>query len=219
MKMNKYRILCIFFSCYICFFIPEIRSQVNDANLWIAFSKSFDLPDKWKFSITEELRLKENYSRLDNLLTQFSLGKRLSDWFSADLNYRYSLKYNIESGYYHRHRIHTDLNFRLKADEWQFNNRFRIQTTADTPVFEWYFRQKIGVEKSFEDLTGGIAWEYYYPINNPKLKLLDRTRFYFSLEYKIDKRNFISGGFIIERERNVKNPWTNYILSVQYTFE
>lgn len=202
---------------YIVFFIPLITfSQISDANLWLALNGRYKINKKTRIDITEELRLKENYAQLDNLLTQVSFGYRFVDWLTAEVAYRFSIKYNLEKGYYNRHRFQGDLTAKYEANKFYCSERIRFQNTLDDPFNQWYFRNRIGGGYKTGKITPYLLYEFYLPLNNPRLSWIDRDRVYVGVDYLLDKKQEISLQFILEREKNVPSPWHNYIISLSY---
>lgn len=213
-----------------CLFIPALRhcghAQEKDAGLWLTGNIQKDITNNLRAVLTEELRFKENYSQLGSFFTNVSLQYKFSKSISASVNYRFINRRELNGMYEIRNRFYADVAYRHKLDKWSFSLRMRFQDQVKRISFNekeadpsYYWRNKLMVKYSATGkLTPYISAEIFYQLNNPEGNEMDELRLVAGSDYDLDKRNSVSGYFMINKELNVNNPVTSYIIGLEYTY-
>jgi hypothetical protein len=225
----KKHILIIFLATvvFICFH-NLIKAQENDAELWSSIELKKKIGSKFKVSLKESLRFKENITRIKKGFAELGISYSINKFIATTLSYRYTKRQNIDFGYSNRHRLSVALSFNLKIDRFSLSYRTRFESryidvysSDDGKVPERYNRNKFGIEYNIKGLkiTPFAAYEFYYQLNNPQKNEIDKMRYTAGFEYKINKRNKIGLFYRIQQEINVNNPIRNYIIGVSYIYK
>src|SRR6185503_12138098 len=114
-----------FFILFLPFIV--VSQNTNDAGMWNTFSLQKSLNKKLYLTLDQEMRLRENYSRLNLFYTNLGVGFKLNKNFKAELTYRFIQKYQIDNSFSLRHRIMLDLSYKKKFSKIIFSNRLRYQ--------------------------------------------------------------------------------------------
>lgn len=219
----------IFSGCLLfisCFSLP---AQNEDAGLWTDITVEKKISRSSSVYVNESFRFSENISELSTFFTEAGVQKKLLKNLSFTLSYRFINKREPDDSYAQRHRYFADISFRKKIAAMSISFRTRIQSQVEnyflpseklygnTP--ENYWRNKISLRyQSSKKFKPFIAAEIWYPLNNPKKKLVDNLRCSGGFQYELNKRNTIEISYIIEKELQQKNPATDFITALSYTF-
>jgi hypothetical protein len=200
-------------------------AQEQDAGLWLTASIEKKISKDFKATLSQEFRFKENYSQLGTYFTDIGLQYKISKSLNASFNYRFIEKLQKDLTYDTRSRFYLDVAYRYKADKWNFILRTRFQdqiesfsTDEDYSQPQFYWRNKLTIKYSLKDFTPYATAEVFYPLNNPKGNIIDEFRLSAGSDYEINKKNSVGGYFLIDKEINVKNPVTSFIIGLEYGF-
>ncbi len=200
--------------------------QVNDAGLWMNVGLEKQLNKKISLLLSQELRMNENISEAGTVFTelggQYKIIKNLS--FSA--SYRFIMKRNLDDSYSKRHRYMLDLAYKYKFHKFNFSVRERFQnqysdiySSSAGAVPATYLRNKLslkyGIRKRIDAYLSG---EFFYQLNNPDGNELDNERFTAGMSYKLNRASDFDVFYMINKELNVKDPWTSYIIGIGYNY-
>ena len=64
-----------------------------------------------------------------------------------------------------------------------------------------------------------MSGESFYYLNRPGGPLFTGYRLSAGFEYEYSEKSAINLGYIFDREVNVSNPWTNYIVSIGWSYK
>ena len=201
-------------------------SQEQDAGLWLTASFEKKINKDFKATMSQEFRFKENYSQLGTYFTDIGLQYKISKSFNGSFNYRFIKKLQPDLTYETRNRFYLDLTYRYKKNNWSFSFRTRFQdqlhsisTDEDYSKPQFYWRNKFTVKYAFKDFTPYASVEIYYPLNNPKGNGVDEIRIGAGSDYELNKKNTVSGYFLIDKEiNNYNRPVTSFIIGLEYNF-
>jgi len=213
--MNKNFILIFFLS-------PLFLSAqvVSDAKLWagISVNKSFN---DLTISFTEEMRLDENISHIDKILSEIGAQYKITKGFYIGLNYRYSRDNDYETKNYDmKHRIDFGLTYKRKLNDFRFSFRTKIQSKSalpneNNPTFS---RNKFALKyKLNKKVIPFIAYEFYYQFNDQKV--INRTRYSLGTSYKINSNNALKLFYLFETRFNTRNLKYNHIYGISYSID
>lgn len=222
MQLKKPFFKFLFF--YLCM-LPFAQAQVNDAGMWLTLSAEKKLNKKFKLGLTQEIRLRENYTMIGTILTDVSLTYKLNKSFAVSGNYRLAFKQTLNLEYMPRHRFYGDFTYRQKHNKLTVSLRSRVQNQArylsfgdELDVNRIYWRNKLTAKYDVKKYTPYLSFEVYYPMNKPSGNHVDGVRLAAGTDYNISKRKTITGYFLIDKEVQVANPLTSYIIGVEYNY-
>lgn len=146
------------------------------------------------------------------------------------LIYRFTQKKEENKMFVFRHRLMLDLTYRKKFYGFLFQYRSRIQSeirqfnsseTGRIPLWNW--RNKFEIKYDFEELTPYAGTEWFLQLKDPGDPEYNRTltqyRVFAGIDYKINDKNSFGVYGLLDREINVSNPLTSWILGLQYSVQ
>ena len=222
----------LFFNILSCsIFLNEVKAQVvyPDAGSWNTFNVDVKINKKITGLFTEELRFKENISRLNLFYTNLGMEYKFTDYFKAALVYRFIEKYQDDNSFSFRHRLMLDLTCKKKFGKFGISYRQRIQaeerdiySSYDGNAPEWYSRNKFTFKYDTDKrYTPYAALELRYQIRNSREwqsdKTWHRSRYSLGIDYKINKKSTFGLYYLIQREYNVVLPQNLYIVGLEYS--
>ncbi len=224
--MRKFLILFIFAAGL----TSGAKSQtVNDAGLWCTFNVEKDFNQKFGMFVTEEYRVRENFSRNNLFYTDLGVTFKANDFLKISLAYRCIEKFMLDNTISYRHRGMLDISLKKKFGPLAVSYRQRIQAEVRNVyssdignIPEWYSRNKFQIKYDFDKpVTPYIAAEFRYQINNPRMLESDKTwhrdRYFVGLDYKKSDMHNFGLYYMVQREYNVSAPQNLYIVGLEYT--
>jgi hypothetical protein len=224
MKKNFFCLVIV-----LLFSVSAFSQATNDAGLWTTFNFDKKLKDKFSVFLTEEFRLRENFTRVNLFYTDFGVEVRPAKFLKVALAYRLIEKNLEDQTYSYRHRLMLDITLKKKWGDFAFSYRQRLQSevrnvysSEDGAVPEWYSRNKFTIKYDTDKaITPYIAAEFRYQISNPRAVESDatwhRSRYVAGLDYKVNKRNTLGLYYLIQNEYNVSAPQNLYIVGIEYS--
>ncbi len=201
----------------------------NDAGLWCTFNVEKNLSQKFSLFITQEYRVRENFSQHNLFYTDLGASYKAANFIKISLSYRCIEKFIEDDAISFRHRASLDVLLKKKAGPLGFAFRQRLQSEYRNlhsselgAIPEWYTRSKLTIKYDLDKpLTPYVACELRYQINNPRSvetnNLWHRVRYIVGLDYKKSDRNTFGVYYLIQKEWNVSVPQNLYILGLEYT--
>jgi len=131
----------------------------------------------------------------------------------------------LDNTYSQRHRFYADINIRSKLYFLQIIYRIRIQNQfkefaqlSEENVLKYYLRNKLSLIYPInKNWNYYISFENYTPLFN-EILFTDNIRYTVGTEYSINKSSSFEISYIIQKEYNVKNPYTYYVLGLSYNY-
>ncbi len=213
----------------ICFSSSVFAQASNDAGLWCTFNLEKPLNKKFSAFLTEEYRVRENFSRNNLFYTEPGLSYKPTNFLKISVSYRNVQKFIEDNSISIRHRGTLDILLKKKIGNVGIAFRQRLQTEYRNvysselgAVPEWYTRSKVTVKYDFgKPITPYIATELRYQINNARMvevnNLWHRARFIGGLDYKRSDRHTFGLYYLIQKEWNVSAPQNLYIVGLEYS--
>lgn len=200
------------------------QGQFNDAGLWTSINIEKKISSNFSFSITEELRMNENITEAGTIYTDAGITYKVNKFIRLGGNYRFIEKRKIEDYYSKRHRYYFDLTLRNKIFKYTIQLRSRFQSQyADIfsnekgKIAEDYFRNKLSVKYEYNKKISAFAsYEIYTPLRSYDKVFMDNYRINAGLEYSFNKFHSIDLSYLFQKELNVNNPETDYIICIGY---
>jgi hypothetical protein len=96
------------------FSISASAQQNNDTGMWATLSLQHALTKKTNIVVDQELRLKENYQRINLFYTNIGIDYKFNKFIKISPTYRAIQKKRLEGTYSYRHRLMLDVTFKKK---------------------------------------------------------------------------------------------------------
>ncbi len=215
----------------ILFVLPTKAQQSNDAGMWATLSIQHALSKKLNFVVDQELRLKENYQRINLFYTNVGVDYKLNKFIKISPTYRAIQKKRLEGTYSYRHRVMLDVTVKKKFKKYALSERIRYQaevqdfyTSKKGKLTEQFLRFKTDLKYSVtEKITPYVSCELRYQIHAPRGDgpLYDngfhRIRNVLGIEYELNKKNSVNLYYLYQTEFDISTPETIYILGIGYS--
>jgi hypothetical protein len=201
----------------------SLRAQVNDAGLWTNITLEKRVMKDLDLVFTEEFRFNENITELGTFFTDVGADYRIVKGFKAGLYFRYINKRQLDNSYSQQYRYYSDLSYKQKIKRFEAGYRVRFQVQYQDPgrsetgrVPEWYIRQKLSfaynTKSRFDPYLSGEIW---YGLNQPRSQF-DNVRISAGIVTRVTKYQSLDIGYIFQKEFNVVDPETDYIIFIGY---
>ncbi len=209
----------------IILFIGNAFSQEQDFETWTSFTIKKQVSSKIDLKLNQELRLFENSSQINVILTDLGGSYKLSKNFSLNMYYRFIRKSDY-SNFINQHRFYGGIEYAKSIKNIEFGYRTRFQSKYSEIYSRDYglvpantLRNKISLSYKIKDksITPKISAELFLPIENSDYNF-SKIRTSIGIKYKINKYNSINLAFLIEKEIYTSNSLTANILALGYGF-
>lgn len=215
------------------FIAPSLCAQkvFKDAGMWNTLSFKHKLNKKFALFLTEEFRLKENYSQVNLTYTELGVEYTLNKNIKTSLVYRAIQKFQYDNPLSYRNRLQWDIGLKKNFGKFGINYRHRLQTevkdyfTSENGHYkEWFSRHKFGVKYNITDrLAASFSGEYRLQISDPRSPEYDkgfhRQRYQGGFSYEINKKQDFGIYYLYQNEFTMQNLTDIYILGIEYSFE
>jgi hypothetical protein len=205
------------------------RSDYDDFGSWNTFNLKYVLNKKVVLSYTQELRFRENLSRLNLLYSEFGAEYRFNSSIKTSLSYRWTDKFLIDNTFSFRHRLTWDVVGKVsyKKINIAFRNRIQVENrdirvSESGKVPEWYWRKKLDISyKLNKKISPYFSTEIRYQLFDPRNVESDdtwhRIRFQGGLDYEPNKANKYGIYYMVQQEWNVPKNEGLFIFGLEYT--
>lgn len=231
--MRRFVISSVSKSIFLILLSFPVLAQNSDSDLasWSGFELTYKLNDNWKFSMEEQLRLKENLGVIDAFFSQvsaeFNINKKIE--FGAGLRFIRSNdnKGNIQ-GYESHLRFQFDTALKSNLKQFAFKQRLRYQHKTEVGSNKpentqpnQHLRLKSGIEYKIKNwkFDPKIAGEIFYQLGAGKVNEIDKMRISIGTSFKVKKVGGFTLNYLFERELNSSDAFRNHILDLKYTLE
>jgi len=223
--MNK--ITAVFFVFFFTLSGMVAFAQTNDAGLWMEISLRKKVSKKIGLKLTEEVRMFENISEVGSFLTEISGEYKLNKYADLEAGYRFTNKRQLDDSYSKRHRYFVSASAKHKFSNLESSIRIKylsqyadIHSSEDGFVPKNYLRAKAGFKYDLnKKYSPFITGEMFVHVNNPEGWLFDNYRLTAGFEYEINKRSQVELRYLFNREIQVSDPWTLYVVSLSFSYK
>lgn len=200
-----------------------LHAQEKDLGLWTGATFEYKVNDRFDLKLSPEIRFEENISRLGNAFGELSGSYQLLEGLNAGLTYRFGQRNKFDY-FQTRQRLQFELGYKYKFENWTVGYALRYQKTlqgnfADSdPDFETVLRNKFSVKYTKikkTDISAG--WEFFHNGEAEGGLVWQNWRATLEVERKLNKRNFISLGYLIQKDLESSVPSLDYVFLVGYT--
>ena len=224
--MKKTFLILLFSLGYIMYLFAQ---PTNDAGLWTTFNVNKKLKRNFGVFLTEEYRLRENFSQTNLFYTDIGTEVRPLSFLKVSIAYRLIEKFINDKTFSYRHRLMLNISLKQKLGDATLSYRQRLQSevrniysSAIGNIPEWYSRNKFELKYDInKPITPYIATEFRYQINNPRAVesngLWHRNRYFVGLDYKRSDKHSFGLYYMLQREFNVSSPQNIYIIGLEYS--
>lgn len=226
----------LFFKIFIFivfFYASKSYSQkvFKDAGMWNTLSFKHKLNKKFALLITEEFRLKENYSQVNLTYTELGLEYTYNKNIKTSLVYRAIQKFQYDNPLSFRNRMQWDIGLKKNFGKFGINYRHRLQgevkdyyTSENGHYREWFSRHKIGFKYELNDKWSfAFSGEYRIQLSDPRSPEYNggfhRQRYQGGFTYKINSKQDFGMYYLYQNEFTIQNLTDIYILGVEYSVE
>jgi len=224
-RATRFPAFWIFFSCMLL--VSTVKGQFRDAGLWASINFEAKLVKSLSATVSEELRFNENITELDAALTDVGLSYKLNKHFQFSANYRFIQRHRTDNYYSFRHRFYVDIKYSKKLKPFEFSFRTRLQDqvadigrAADGGTPEYYLRNKLSLKwDTKKAYCPFVSAELFSMLNYPRSYAFNGIRAAAGFEYDFTKHHKIDAYYMIQRELNVKNPETDFIIGLGYFYK
>lgn len=224
-KAGRFPVFLMFLFCLL--YGSVLKGQVKDAGLWTSVNLEIKVIKKLSFNLSEELRFNENITELGTAFTDAGLSYKLNKHFQVAANYRFIQKRRADDYYSFRHRFYVDAKYsrKLKPFEVSLRSRFQNQVedigrSADGGLPVYYLRNKLNANLNTKTaFTPYVSLELFTPLKYPREVAFDDIRVAAGVEYEITKHHTAEVFYMVQKELNVSNPVTDFIIGIGYFYK
>jgi hypothetical protein len=203
-----------------------VYAQVNDAGLWMSINAEKKITPAFIVSLSQELRFSENITLLGSYYSDAGIAYKINKNIHFSVNYRYINKRKKDFSYNMRHRYYFDLSIRkkIKPVALQFRSRFqgqynKIYEISDSDEPSYYIRNKLTIKIDLDkNYIPFIYSEISTTLNNPGGNYLDMVKYCAGVEYRINRMQGIELFYLFQRQYNVENPVSDFIIGIEYNW-
>lgn len=217
--------------------VSSMAQTSNDFGIWSSISASKDLTKKISLSGELENRTRDNSSQISRwdaqLGAEYKLFKPLTVGLAYQFQYFHDMKYY---DFQPRNRFIGYLQGKYKWNNFQFSLRERVQVTTkdesdrikssgkiDTYKInpEWTWRNRAKVEYNIPScrFTPSLSAETFFDLNNPDGNQFSGLRYTLSVDYKINKRNYLELSGIYDTDINTDDAESRSVVAIGYSFK
>lgn len=216
-----------FFTIFFFFFIYS-SAQINDAQLWTEIGVVKKINKKFKIELQQSIRLKQNIRQLDKHFTDFGVKYSLNKKIQFGTSYRLEEEKREEGYFSIRHRVSVDASYKQKIKKFSLSLRTRFQSKfADfhssqegfIPENHIRVRLKTSYKISNFPVTPSFSGEIYYATKGLSKKQIDKYRLTLGGKYKINKRNTVSLNYRFQKQINITEALSLYIIMLAYEYD
>lgn len=219
----------VFLFIAFCIALPSFAQPTNDGGLWTTCTVEKGLKNNFSIILTQEFRLRENFTRLNLFYTELGVAVRPVNFLKVSLTYRTIEKFIFDNTFSYRHRLSLDILLKKKFGNIIVSLRQRTQSEVRNinssdigNIPEWYFRERVQLKYDLDKpITPYISTEFRYQINNPRAvesnRLWHRGRYCVGLDYKKNDKHSFGLYYLIQREFNVSSHQNIYIIGLEYS--
>lgn len=209
----------------------SIAQVAPDAGLWTTATLEYGLNSKFTFILTEEMRLKENFKRLNLFYTNIGVEYKINSNFKTSLTYRPTQKFMPDNHFSYRHRLQWDIGLKTSPGNFELSYRHRLQTEVKNfyssdkgNIPEWYLRNKFQVKYNITKRSAPyFSVELRYQIFDPRSPESDlfwhRIRYQGGIDFKLNSKNTFGFYYLLQREFDIIDPESIYIIGLEYTIK
>lgn len=197
---------------------------IRDLETWSSATFQIKFNEKLSLSLSPQLRLQENSSKLEKYFADLKMDYELNKNLEFSLGYRF-LSESKNSGIQWAHRYNIDGKYKFEINRFNGYLRLRYQSGIafnddKENVWENHFRLKTKVDYNIKDwkIDPYISGEIFRLSGKNVDAQFDKIRLTIGSSYKFNKKHSISFFYGGEKQLNTTYPKTTYIVGLGYKF-
>jgi hypothetical protein len=203
---------------------------IRDLETWGGVGVNYEAGEKWKFTLEEQIRLKENSGEVDEFFTELNVNFELTDNIFLGAGLRYVRENDNEGkiqGYENHLRYNFDAGFKHKINRFSLKYRLRFQSKNELGISSEegdyankHLRLKVGTGYNISNwkLDPVFSAEIFRHYEKEAINGFDKFRITLGTKYKIKKIGEFKFFYRIEKELNTTYPKTTNILGLNYSY-
>jgi hypothetical protein len=212
----------------VCCFSPLLlKSQEQDAGLWLAAEGEVQLTKRFTSILNGEVRMHENMMEVGTFLGEAGVEYGFLEAWRLGAYYRFTGRQQLNRTCNYRHRLYADLRYRNRKGKHDWVARVRLQQQfRNEEIFtdqgaeeRTYMRPKLSYRYRLNRTWRPfVSAELYFPVSLNGIHLVDKMRFTTGTRYRVSKQHSVSLYYMIQHEVNVRNPGTDFVIGIGYAF-
>jgi hypothetical protein len=211
----------------------SLSAQVdNDAGFWGTLTLQKKVTKKVSVVIDQELRLRENFQRINLFYTNLGVDYKFNKYFKLSPSYRAIQKMRLDNTFSYRHRLSLDATIKKKFNKITLAERVRYQievqdflTSSKGKLPEQFLRFKTDLKYATNTkITPFVSCELRYQIRSWRGNDMvynngfHRIRNIMGIDYEMNNKHNLTLYYLIQNEFNIDNLENIYIVGLAYTF-
>lgn len=211
--------------------LASIAQPTKDAGLWNTFNAEYKINSSFNLVFTEELRLRENFTMMNLLYTDFGIEYAGIKNMKTSVVYRSIQKFQTDMPLSFRHRLTWDLGYKKEFNKFSVQYRHRLQAEVKnfyssefgkTP--EWFERNKFTFKYEVNKrIQPYAAIEFRLQLYDPRNQFYNmewhRVRYQLGTDIKLGNKKTIGIYYLIQDESGIVNEQDQYILGLEYSIK
>ena len=203
-------------------------AQKEDFRTWYNLELEGELFKLVDFTVSPELRLWDNSTRLESVLGRTNLSVPVTKFLRLGVRYRYQIDYVRKdyTRYIHRYGFYAELDYRIERLRMAYraiyqNEYTNFRRSEDGRIPETQHRHKISFKyrRKGWDITPLLAGEMFFTIYPKWLKYQQKFRITAGFQYRLTKDININLHYKYQQEYYENNPLTSHIISTGIEYE
>jgi hypothetical protein len=201
-----------------------LRSQVNDAQLWLSANLEKKLTSSLAIGFTEEVRLIENITEAGVIFSELGISYRFLKRFKVGASYRFRMKRRLDDTYERFQSWFAEGSYREKLKPVTLVLRLRYQsryaeayTSEKAGVPNSHLRTKITLKYDLQKKVEPYIYaETFFRTGAMASSSFDQLRLCAGIEYSFNRMHMIDLHYLFCREFDAVNPETDYVIGIGY---
>lgn len=205
----------------------QAMAQRQDFRTWYSVELEGELFNLIDFSLTPEIRLRENSSMLDAVLGEVDISVPVTKFLRLGTEYRHEYEFRSDRNNNNdRFGIYGELDEKIRRFRIAYRGMYLYEyTNLNTRelglVPETLQRHRVSVKyrKKKSDFTFGLAAEIFMIMKPEWMRYQDKIRYTAGVQYRLTKKINLGINYKFQKEYYENNPLTSHIISTGIEFE
>ena len=201
-----------------------LRSQVNDAQLWLSINLEKKVTPALSVVFTEEIRMDENITEVGTLYSEIGISYRFWKKFKVGASYRFISKRRLDDTYENFHSWYAEAFYKEKFKPVGLTLRVRYQSryaeafsSEKAAIPKNHIRTKLTVKYDLQQKFEPYVYaETYFRLGETTVQSFDQLRLCAGIEYTFNRMHMIDLRYLFCREYNTVNPEMKYVIVLNY---
>lgn len=217
------------FAFLIFLLVPFLaQAQKEDFRTWYNFELEGELFNLVDFTVSPELRLWDNSTRLESVLARTSLSVPVTKFLRLGVRYRYQTDYVRKdyTKYIHRYGLWAEFDYKIARLRMAYraiyqNEYTNFSRSEDGRHPEIVHRHKVSFKYRGKgwDITPLLAAEMFFLIRPKEINYQQKLRLTAGFKYRITKDLKLNLSYKYQQEYYENNPLTSHIISTGIEYE